>query len=284
MPRFDTATPDAADVRLTAGTIHVITGARDGATVTVNPADPDRDKDVQAADRVRVELDEGRLVVEANEQRRLTSLLIGPNRPGVVDLVLELPADVALTVVAAMVTVRVDGRLGRTEVRTQAGALHLDHTGDLVARTSGGDVTARRVVGQARVQGAGTIDLAAIDGPAEVKNLTGPVHIGTADGPVRVRSATGDLVIDNAASDVHARTSTGAIRIGAAVAGLLDLRTPSGTISVGVAEGTSVLVDATAKLGRIDQRLTATDGPGPSARRAEIRAHSGMGDVVIHRA
>jgi DUF4097 and DUF4098 domain-containing protein YvlB len=284
MPRFDTAAPAAVHVRLTAGSIHVITGGRDTASVTVNPADPHRDKDVQAAERATVELIDGRLVIDAAEQRRITSLLIGPNRPGFVDLVIEAPDDVDLTVGAPMATVRVDGHLGRTEIRTQVGAIHLDHTGDLTAKTSGGDVTARHVSGTARVQGMGTIELGTVLGAAEVKNITGSVSIGSAGGALRMRSSTGDLVVEEAAMDVHARTSHGAITVGAAMAGLLDLRTPTGTIQVGVIDGTSVLLDATAKNGRIEQRLDATDGPDPSDRRAEIRAHTTMGDVVIHRA
>jgi DUF4097 and DUF4098 domain-containing protein YvlB len=284
MPRFDTAAPDVVHVRLTAGSLHVITGDRDSASITINPADPDRAKDVEAADRATAELTDGRLVVDAADPRRLTNLVIGPNRPGFVDLVLEVPDGVALTVAGQIVTVRVDGRLGRTEIRTQVGALHLDHTADVTARTSGGEVTLRHATGQAKIQGSGAIELGTLVGPAEVKNLTGSIHVGTAEGPLRLRTATGDLVVDAAATDLHARTSTGAITVGAAQAGLLDLRTPSGTIRVGVVEGTSVLVDATTKLGRVEQRLEATEGPASSDRRAEIRAHTSMGDVVIHRA
>lgn len=285
MPRFDTAAPDVVHVRLTVGSVHVITGARDTASVAVNPADPERAKDVEAADRASVELTDGRLVVETTEPRRLGKLVgLGPSRPGAVDLVLEVPDDVALTVAAQIAGIRVDGRLGRTEIRTGIGALSLDHTGDLTAKTSGGDVTVRHVAGQAKVQGSGRIDLGTIVGPAEVKNLNGPIHVGRAERPLRLRSHNGDLVVDAAATDVHARTSTGAITVGAATAGTLDLRTPSGSIQVGVVEGTAVLVDATSKLGRVEQRLDATDGPTPDDRRAEIRAHTGIGDVVIHRA
>jgi hypothetical protein len=285
MPRFDTALPDIVHVRLTVGSIHVITGARDAASVAVTPADPDRAKDVEAAERASVDLIQGRLVVEATEPRRLGNLVgLGPSRPGAVDLVLELPDDVDVTIAAQIATVRVDGRLGRTEIRTQVGALHLDHTGDLTARTSGGDVTARYVAGQARVQGLGTIDLGTLVGPAEVKNLSGPIHVGAAESPLRLRSHTGDLVVEATASDVHARTATGSITVGAATAGILDLRTPMGGIQVGVVEGTSVLVDASAELGRVEQQLDATDGPAAGDRRAEIHAHTSMGDVVIHRA
>jgi hypothetical protein len=285
MPRFDTAAPDLVHVRLTAGSIQVITGALDGASVAVNPGDPERPKDVEAAERASVTLTDGRLVVEATEPRWLANLVgFGPNRPGAVDLVLEVPDGVALTVAAQVATIRVDGRLGRTQIRTQVGALHLDHTADLTAKTSGGDVVVRHVAGQAEVQGSGTIDLGTLVGPAEVKNLSGSIHVGTADGPLRLRTATGDLVVDIAAADLHGRTATGAITVGAARAGTIDLRTPTGTIRVGVAEGTSVLLDATTKLGRVDQRLEATDGPGPSDQRAEIRAHTDLGDIVIHRA
>lgn len=285
MPRFETAAPSVVHVRLTVGSVHVITGVRDTASVAVNAADPERAKDVEAAERATVDLTDGRLVVEAAEPRRLGNLVgLGPSRPGAVDLVLEVPDDVDLTVVAQIATVRVDGRLGRTEIRTQVGALHLDQTADVTAKTSGGDVIVRHVAGQARIQGSGTIDLGTIAGSAEVKNLTGPIHVGTAEGSLRLRSATGDLVVDTAAADVHARTATGAITVGAATAGTLDLRTPSGRIQVGIVEGTSVLIDATTKIGRVEQHLDTTDRPAPTDRHAEVRAHTSLGDVVIHRA
>jgi hypothetical protein len=284
MPQFETATPDRVEVKLTAGSVHVITGTRDRASVTVNPADPDRAKDVEAADRAEVELLDGQLLVRASEPRVL-GRLVGPGtRTGFVDIVIEVPEDVALTLSAQMATVRVDGRLGRTEIRTQVGAIHLDGTGDLTAQTSGGDVTVGHVAGTARVQGLGVIRLDHLAGPAEVKNLTGPVEVGSAEGSLRLRSATGDLVVGSASADVAARTPHGSITVGSAAAGILDLRTSMGSIRVGVPEGTSVLLDATTKLGSVEQQLTAADGPAPTDRRAEIRAHTGMGDIVVHRA
>jgi hypothetical protein len=284
MPRFDTAVPDRVEVTLSVGNVHIITGARDQASVTVNPADPERAQDVQAADRAEVELANGRLLVRATDQRPLGKL-IGPGaRTGSVDVVIEVPDDVGLTVAGQVATVRVDGRVGRTEIRTQVGALHLDRTGDVTARTSGGDVTIGHAGGQARVQGMGTIRLGTLTGPAEVKNISGPVVVGSAEGPLRLRSSTGDLAVDAASTDVIARTAGGSITVGAATAGILDLRTSGGTIRVGVPEGTSVLLDATTKLGRVDQQLTAAEGPAPTDRRAEIRAHTSMGDIVIHRA
>lgn len=284
MPQFDTAPPDRVDVRLTAGNVHVITGARDHASVTVNPADPDRAKDVEAATGAEVDLVDGQLRVRASEPRAL-SRLVGPGvRTGFIDIVIEVPDDVAFTLAAQMASVRVDGRLGRAEIRTQMGAIHLDHTGDLSARTSGGDVTVGDVAGTARVQGMGVIRLDHLAGPAEVKNLTGHVEVGSAEGSLRLRSATGDLTVGVATGDVNARTSQGSITVGSAGAGVLDLRTSMGSIRVGVPEGTSVLLDATTKFGRVEQQLAATDGPAPTDRRAEIRAHTSMGDIVVHRA
>jgi DUF4097 and DUF4098 domain-containing protein YvlB len=283
MPRFESAAPDRVEVAL-AGDLHVITGSADHATVVINPVDPERAKDVEAAENAEVDLVDGRLVIRAAGGIRLVNLVVGPKRPGAVDIVLEVPDDVALTVSAQIATVRVDGQLGRTDIRTQVGSIHLDRTGDVTARTSGGDVTIGHIVGQARIQGMGTIRLGSMTGPAEVKNLTGPVEIGSADGSLRLRSSTGDLAVAEAGADVTARTAGGSITVGAATAGVLDLRTSGGTIRVGVLEGTSVLVDATTKLGRVEQQLEATDGPAPSDRRAEIRAHTAMGDVVIHRA
>lgn len=284
MPSFDTAVPDRVEVTLDVGDIHVITGADDRAAVTVNPADPERAKDVEAADRAEVTLTDGRLVVRATEVRGLGKFVGPGRRTGSVAIVIEVPDDVAFDVTAQIGTVRVDGRLGRTTVRTQLGAIHLDHTGDVTARTSGGDVTIGHVAGTARIRGQGVIRLGHLAGPADVKNLSGPVEVGTAERSLRVRTGTGDVVVEAAGDDLDARSSTGSITVGAAAAGLFELRTPTGSIRVGVPEGTSVLLDATTKLGRVEQRLAPADGPAPTDQRAEIRAHTSMGDVVVHRA
>lgn len=284
MPRFDTTAPVGVDVTLDVGAVHVIADGAGAAAVTVNPADPERAADVQAADRAEVELVDDRLVVRTSETRRLGTL-VGPNaRTGAVDVVLEVPEGVALHVTGHVVAVRVDGPIGAARIRTGVGAIHLDRTADVSARTGSGDVTVADIDGGGKLHGAGTIRVGAARGSLEVKNQHGPIEIGAATGSVRLRSAVGDVTVDTVGGEVDARTSAGSITIARAVSGTLDLRTATGDVRVGVPEGTSVHLDATTRFGRIDRQLSASDGPADGDRRAAITAHTGAGDVLLHRA
>jgi hypothetical protein len=273
--------PTEVDVTLSIGSVHVIAGAGDVATVTVGPGDPQRQVDVDAAARAEVAMDDGRLLVRAQLPKRL---LIGPSsKTGHVAIVLEVPTGVALRCTADIADVRVDGPLGDVHVKVAVGALRLDRTGELVAKTTAGDVVVDRVEGDADLTGSGEVRLASVAGAAALRNLNGAVWVGEAGGAVRARSDNGAVVVERAHGDVQARTANGDISVGAVRRGTVDLKTGYGAVSVGVVEGTAVLVDASSGFGRVDNQLTASQAPPEAGERAELKARTSFGDIVIHR-
>lgn len=273
--------PTEIDVALSVGSVHVIAGAGDDATVVVRPSDPERQADLDAAARAEVEVEDGRLLVRAVQPRRLL-IGVGSN-PGSVEVVLEAPAGVPLRCTAQIADVRTDGPLGDVHVKVQVGALRFDRVATLQAKTSGGDVIVDRVDGDARVRGSGDIRVAHVGGTADVRNLNGPVWVGEVGGTVRARSASGDVVVERPHAEVQARTASGDLTVAAVRRDTVDLKTAFGAVSVGIVEGTAVHVDASSRFGHVHNQLTSSDAPTDSGERAVLRAHTAYGDVVIHR-
>ncbi|SCF20165.1 DUF4097 family beta strand repeat-containing protein [Micromonospora mirobrigensis] len=111
-----------------------------------------------------------------------------------------------------------------------------------------GDLTVDGAYRRIKVDEAGQVRLTALDGDVEVGRLTGPARISTARGD---------------------------IRIGAAVAGTVELRTGAGDITVAAAAGVSAALDAGTGHGRVSNSLR-NDG----ATTLDIHATTGQGDIT----
>jgi DUF4097 and DUF4098 domain-containing protein YvlB len=139
------------------------------------------------------------------------------------------------------------------------------------------------VGGRAEVTGSGAVRIRAIDGPAVIKNLNGVTWFGEVKGDLRCNAANGDITVDRALGAVAAKTANGAVRIGEVVRGSIELGTSYGELEVGISEGTAALLDVRSQFGSVRNSLAASDGPGPSDQRVELRARTSFGDIVIRR-
>ncbi|HKE72907.1 MAG TPA: DUF4097 family beta strand repeat-containing protein [Acidimicrobiales bacterium] len=283
MPTFDTNQPIALSIEISQGAVHVIASDRSDAVVTVTPSDRDRPADVEAAERIAVDLANGTLSVKAPRPRGITAPLVGWKRSGSADVTVELPEGSSLRADTGFADVRGDGRLGGVEVKTGAGDVRLDRTGALRVRSGAGHVAVEEASGRADVVAAGDLTIGAVAGDAEVKNLNGRTWIGRVAGTARVKSANGDVTIDDAGGDVSVNTANGSIRLGQVARGSVTVETASGGLEVGIREGTAAWIDATTKFGRVHNDLTPADDPEPSAETVEVRARTQFGDVLIAR-
>ena len=91
------------------------------------------------------------------------------------------------------------------------------------------------------------------------------------------------MTIDDAGRDVAVKTANGSIRLGQVARGTVTVETASGGLDIGIRDGTAAWIDATTKFGRVDNRLTPTGDPEPSAETVQVRARTSFGDVVIAR-
>nr|BFD87909.1 DUF4097 family beta strand repeat-containing protein [Streptomyces sp. Xyl84] len=278
MPSFDTPGPIAVTAHVGAGSVRFTAGDRTDTVVSVQPGDPERDKDVRAAEQTEVAYANGVLSVRTKERR-----FIGPN--GVVGVTVELPEGSDIDVTGSWVQVLGEGRLGEVRVKTSVGDVRLDATGPLRLTSSHGSVTVGRVEGAAEItSSSGSVRAGLLDGPAVLKNSHGTTTVEAATGELRVSGANGDIDIRRAGDSVTATTANGTLRVGEVVRGEVQLKTSYGAIEVGIREGTAAWLDAHSDSGQVRNRLTSSDAPAETEETVTIHARTRHGNIDIVRA
>ena len=280
MPTFDTPGPITALVHLTAGDLRVVAGDRPDTVVEVRPGDATVTRDVHAAEQTRVEFSAGTLTVRGPRQPGLGVF----GRVGSVDVVVELPAGSDVEAQLGVGAARCTGALGGCRLRSGAGDLQVEQAESLALTTGTGLASVENVTGDAKLTtGSGRLRVHAVAGPAELKSGNGEVWVGHAGSELRINSANGDITADHAASSITASTANGDIRVRELVRGETTLRTAAGRIEVGIRRGTAARLDLHTHYGKVRNEMTAADAPAETDERAEVRARTSFGDILIRR-
>ncbi|NIJ10858.1 hypothetical protein FHU38_001202 [Saccharomonospora amisosensis] len=283
MPKFDTPEPIIVTLDLSVANVRFIASDRTDTVVEVTPTNENEPSDVKAAKQVRVEYSAGTLLIKGRNPRPFEHL---STKSWSVDLTIELPEGSQVQADAAVGEFQSTGRLGECRFKSSAGHARLDRTGPLRLNTSAGHVSVEGVAGDAEVTtGTGRIRIGAIDGGATIKNSNGNTDIGAIGGEARVRSANGDIAVERASGGVNAKTANGSIRIGEVTHGSVVLETSTGDLEIGVGAGVSAWLDARTNFGQLRNALEETSEPSEkTGETVEVRAHTGFGDIAIHRA
>ncbi|MCA0157868.1 DUF4097 domain-containing protein [Tsukamurella sp. M9C] len=280
MPVFPTPEPIDLAVNLQVGDIDVIASDRTDAVVTVSPSSPDKAADRRAAEATRVEFDGARLTVVGPKPK---FSLFGPSES--VDVTVELPAGSRFTAESAVGGVRTEGRLGATRIKATTGMVELDATGDLWLRAGHGNATARAVDGSAEITADhGQIRIDSVAADAVLKASHGSIRIGEALGGVDANLSYGDLDIDRSTGSVTAKTAYGAISLHEVSAGVVDVESSYGKLTVAVAEGVPAWLDLSSKEGRVRNHLEESLPDSTTGDHVAVRARAKFGDIDIRRA
>ncbi|MGW1176438.1 DUF4097 family beta strand repeat-containing protein [Kitasatospora sp. NPDC002543] len=219
MQKFDTPAPITVVLDIPGGRVRLIAAERTDTTVEVHPAEPGKNRDVQAAERTALAFEDGVLRITTAPAGHQ---LLGPT--GSVEVTVKLPAGSAVRGRAAAAELRCVGRLG--------------------------DVAFDGAYRHTKVDEAASLRLTAVDGDIEVGRLTGPARISTARGDIRVTEAH--------RGTVELNTRSGSITVGAAptASAALDAGTGHGRIDNALRnDGTTVLdIRATTSRGDITAR------------------------------
>jgi DUF4097 and DUF4098 domain-containing protein YvlB len=281
MPSFATPEPISLDVHFGVGEARLTATDRDDTVVHVNPSDPSNDADRRAAEQTRVERTTDGVLVKAPKQRGVGLF----DKPGSVDVAVELPTGSRLRVEAGVGAVRCVGRVGDCHVTTGVGDVQLEQTGVLEVETGAGSVTVDVVAGKAEVTtGTGKISVRKIDGAAVLKNSNGDNWVGQVSGKLRATTANGDVIVEHVGGDVTAKSAKGDIRVGDVTRGSASLTTAFGQVEVGIHAGTAARLDVATDFGKVRNQMDAADGPGSTDQTADVHAHTTFGDIVIRRA
>jgi DUF4097 and DUF4098 domain-containing protein YvlB len=298
MPTFATPEPIAATIELpVVGDLRVTASDRTDTVVQVSPRNPSKAADVRNAEQTTVEYADGRLRVRA---ARHWSQHLPFGDTGAIEVTVELPTGSSLDGDLAMGRVLGEGELGRCQVTTAMGDIRFDHTAALGLKTAFGNITVDRDVEAAT--SSGKVRFGAIEGTALLKNSNGDTTVGAVTGAVRVKASNGDVTIERAHESVSARTANGDISVGRADGSVSaktsrgDVRiaevsqgttvaeTAAGEVEVGIGQGVSAWLDLRSSFGEVRNSLDEADGPETPERTVEVRAHTSIGDILIHRA
>ncbi|PXY19395.1 DUF4097 family beta strand repeat-containing protein [Prauserella muralis] len=283
MPRFDTPEPILVTLDLSVANVRFVASERTDTVVEVRPTNENEPSDVKAAKQIRVEYSGGTLLIKGKNPRPFEAL---STKSWSVDVTVDLPEGSQVHADASVGEFQSAGRLGECRFKSSAGHARLDRTGPLRLNTSAGHVSVEGVAGDAEVTtGTGRIRIGEIRGGAVIKNSNGSTDVGTIGGEVRVRSANGDIAVDRAGRGVNAKTANGAIRVGEVTRGSVVLETSTGDLEIGIGEGTSAWLDVKTNFGQVRNALDETaEPPERTGETVEVRAHTGFGDITIHRA
>ncbi|MGW2052386.1 DUF4097 family beta strand repeat-containing protein [Streptomyces sp. NPDC001840] len=277
MPTFDTPEPISATLEFDVGSVRISASKRTDTVVEVLPGDGADDADVRAARQVEVVCSGGALRVKGPKNRSLFG------RSGTIDVTIELPAGSDVRGTSPLGDFTCEGSLGECALKTSAGDIRVDEAATVTLKTSHGDIHLAHATGDAEITGAGRVDIGTVTGAATVKNLNGETTIGEVTGDLRASSSNGRISVGIAHAGVEAKSANGGIRIGQVTRGQIVLQTASGDLEVGVPESTAAWLDVNTRLGRVRNSLSPSEGPGASDETVEVRARTGLGDIVIRR-
>lgn len=245
--RFDLAAIGVVDVRLAAGRVDVAVGADEGVLVEATDAD---------AERLIVERTGSNVSV-----RQATTFL---SRSVAVTIV--VPTGTDLRIGGGALDVGLGGGLGEVTVKTASGDIRLDHARRARLSTASGDV-----------------HVGAVDGDVAISGASADIYVGRVGGDLEITLASGDARAADVSGSARVSTVSGDVWLDRVGGGLVELKSISGDLQVGLPAGSRVQADLTSMTGTIHTPERDPEAP-PATRQIRVTAHTASGDIRIDRA
>lgn len=264
METFDTTGPLRVTVENPCGAVDVATHDAPRAEVDVQPMRND-DATREAVEKTRVELTQnGELRVEVPKRH---GVFFG--REPEIRITLRVPHDSSLAFHTASADVTATGTLDEVRGKTASGDVKVADAETVRVESASGDLRADGVRGD-----------------ADLSTASGDVRIGHVGGRLVARAVSGDVHVASAESGATASAVSGDIDLDRVARGDVSIRSVSGDVSVGIAEGTRVRVDVTTVTGdlRSDVDLGDAPGDGDGGPLVTVSGKTVSGDVRIIRA
>jgi DUF4097 and DUF4098 domain-containing protein YvlB len=278
MYTFETPGPIDLRVELWQGRLNIVADDTDTTTVDLRPLRGDA--------AAREAIDNARVEQRGNE----VVVLMPKSKGGLfrgkadVEAVIRVPTNSNAKLQTASADIETEGLLGDVSASSGSGEVSIEHTGDLEVRTGSGDISASTVDGSCTVRsGSADVHIGSIGDDADVKSGSGDVQIDSVGAKLNLKTGSGDLVLNSAGHTVDAMAGSGDLLVKRIEQGKVRMKTGSGDVSIGVAEGTAAYLDIMTVTGDVASDLDASDAPSDGERTVEISVQSGSGDVVLQR-
>ncbi len=276
---YETPKPVHLSVQNESGLVTVVADARDTTDVMVSADSPAAEDLVE---RTIVECRGNQVVVKVPRQGK------GFFRQSGVTVRVCLPERSDVTVATASADIDVTGLIGTADITTASGDVTTDDvSGEVRAQTASGNVTVGNVGGELRIATAsGDLRCSAVSNRASFSSASGDVEIGLARDRVDVKTTSGTARLGELDGGAEIVNMSGDVRVLSLSAGTVRVRSVSGGVSVGVAEGVELHVDVQTMSGRVHSDIQLDDAPVPghTGRRAELSVRTVSGDIEMERA
>ncbi len=204
---------------------------------------------------------------------------------GAIEAVIHAPLESAARLFTGSGSVETTGRLGEVSAGSGSGAIRLDDCAKARAHTGSGEIAIAATTGSADVKtGSGRVVMGRIGGDATVMTGSGRTELGEVAGEAKVTAGSGNIDVGQAGDSFEGFTASGKIEIGRVDHGRVRAKTVSGRVSVGVARGTSALLDISTMSGRVRSELEPGPPPAEGEPRVELVISTLSGDVNVARA
>lgn len=295
---FDVGAGGTLEVSAAFGSIEITTASGNHVDVRVVREVRDRydddDAQILAEHRVEMSQDGDNLTVRAdvgddarerwNDEYR--------NTPLRVRLEIAVPSSYNVDLETRGGNISVADLDGEVRADTSGGNLEFGNiSGTVWGRTSGGNVTLERSSATVEVRtSGGNIEIGDVEGRVDAETSGGSIRVERAGGEVHVETSGGNITVDDVAGAIDAHSSGGNVtaNISRQPASDCRLSTSAGSVTVTVASGIGLEIDASTSIGgvssdfAVDGRVArnsirgAINGGGP-----ELRLRTSAGSIRI---
>lgn len=299
-----TSATGTVEVHTTGGRVRVVGWTRNQVQVTGTLS--------SSGQRLEVEEDAGSVVVrvvnlgQSYRQRDGKVRVSGQHGGGEADLEVRVPARKDVEINAVSANVEVTGIDGTTEAQTVSGGVRVSggrgREISAASRSGGVDITADAerveavsVSGGVRIAGtvrdrieansvSGDVNVTATAGEVEAASVSGNVTVASMRGRAEVHSVSGDVRVTGRALSGEFQTVSGnVILVGDLARGAnLELTSHSGDVTLALASGASLELQANTFSGSIEADYRGARVTRPSRREARITVGGGDARVAVH--
>ncbi len=247
------------------GVRHVVVDNLGSGSITVEPGSPQDlveawiDADDRYLEQVQIRQDQDWLRISM--PRRFVWSTKAQLRLGV-------PDGLAYVIKTGSADISISADIGRSKIISGSGEITVGNAVDLDCSTGSGNISVSRVDGDA----------------ARLSSGSGDVSVSEVYCPLSAKSGSGDVVVKSLrGAELQAKSGSGDIGV-AATSGSVDLRSASGSLTVGVADNLPAWLDVSSVSGDIRIGLDSTTQPEAGEPYITVRARTASGDIAIYRA
>ncbi len=204
---------------------------------------------------------------------------------GAIEATIRVPVGSSADLSTGSGRITTEGRLGDVRAASGSGAVNLAEVADVKARTGSGEIVVTSASGSADAKtGNGRVSIGTVGGDVRIATGSGHAELASAVGEAHLTTGSGNIEVGDAGDGLRAFAASGRIRVRRADHGRVSAKSISGSVSVGVADGSAAWLDLSTVSGKVRSDLRSAGEPEPGEKSVELRLETVSGNIEVQRA